>query len=738
MNFPGLSALATSPLRLTPVSSQEQLVFWVQVAALLSLAITLGRLASRLGQPPVVGQLLAGVILGPTVFGAVWRSGFAWFLPSGDLVQSSLLLAISTLSLAVLLLTAGFETDITLLRRLGRPASWVTVGSLLIPVGAGVLVGLALPVSLRGPSGGALSFALLVGVALGASSLPVIAEIVGHLGATRRDFGQITLAAGTVNDAGAFLLIALAVALAGQGALSQLARLVIGLLVLGGLVYVFGQTIIDRLLRLARRSGPDHGAPNTHPSLAISLAVAMVAAALVQLVGIEGALGSFVAGVVLARSRFGDAETFRFLAQMSSVFFAPLYFASAGLEANLILLRQPETALVFGCLVIVGTTTKFFGSYLGAALGGLPRLERVALGVGLNGRGTVQVIAGTVGLGAGIIGGGTYTAIVAMALLTSLATPPLLRRVVRRWEGSPAERDRLDREARWASHLMVRPERVLLVSDNEVAGSDALFLADRAWPSDAPFTVVTCGAVTPLAQGSFDKGDARTIDGQTVARSEIVAAVRSELKLGCAALIIGTHLDQTGPDGPSTLLQELLPVAQLPLMIVLRGSGPADPRVLVTLRQILVAMSAGRASRASMEFGYSLAERTGAKVRLLRIDTTPRGWRSLRLDRLISRRIGPRGQRSAEETALEQAIAQAESYHVTATAELQSHSQYARGVANAAAGDDLIVLGVHPVATADGTYLGPAAEMLLEIAPNRSVFIAIPDGGTSVRSGSRR
>ncbi len=727
MGFLGLSALAASPLRITPVSGHEQLVFWVELAALLSLAVALGRLAARWGQPPVVGQLLAGVVLGPTVFGQIWRSGFAWFLPSGDLVQSSLLLAISTLSLAVLLLTVGFETDITLLRRLGRPASWVTTGSLLIPVGAGILVGLALPVSLRGPSGGAVSFALIVGVALGASSLPVIAEIVAHLGATRRDFGQITLAAGTVNDAGAFLLIALAVAVSGQGALSQLAKVLIGLLLLGALVYIFGQTVIDRLLRLARGGGPDHGTPNTHPSLAVSLVVAMVAAALVQLIGIEGAIGAFVAGVVLARSRFGDAETFRFLSQLSSVFFAPLYFASAGLEANLLLLRQPETALVFGCLVVVGTTTKFFGSYLGATLGGLPRLERVALGVGLNGRGTVQVIAGTVGIGAGIIGGGTYTAIVAMALVTSLATPPLLRRVIRRWEGSPAERARLDLEARFAAHIMVKPGRVLVVADNEVAGVAALQLADTTWPTDAQFTVIYCSDRPSLSRASLDPRSSRSVDWQSVERREVDNAVRSELKLGSVALVIGSGPPRATANVPSTLLTDLLAVAQLPIVIVFRDDSRHAPESPPIPRQLLVTISEGRPSRASLEFGYSLAERTGAQVRLLRIDTSSRRWRSFRIDRGVLRRLGRRRQRSAEELALEQAMSQARGYGVTATAELKTRGDYAKGVATSAAQQDLVILGVHPVATAEGLYFGPAAELLLEATPDRCVFIAVPD-----------
>ncbi len=722
-----LSALAASPLRLSPVSANQQLVFWVQIATLLLLAVGLGRLASRLGQPPVIGQLLAGVVLGPTVFGTLWPTGFQWFLPKGELVQSSLLLAISTLSLAVVLLSVGFETDITLLRRLGRPAAWVAAGSLVLPLGAGVVVGLLLPASVRGPAGGPISFSLLVGVALGASSLPVIAEIVGHMGAIRRDFGQITLAAGTVNDSIAFVLIALAVALAGQGAVSQLARVVIGLLVLGALAAIFAQPLVDRLLRVARRGGPERGAPNSHPSLAICLVVAMVAAALVQLVGIEGALGAFVAGVVLARSRFGDAETFRFLSQLSSAFFAPLYFGTAGLEANLVLLRHPETALVFGSLVVVGGATKFAGSYLGAVLGRLPKLERVALGVALNGRGTVQVIAGTVGLSAGIIGSGTYTAIVAMSLVTSLATPPLLRKVVRRWEGSPSERQRLDREARLASHLMVTQERVLVVTDQEVSGAAGLRLADLAWPVEAQFTVLACDGALDLGDRGLEFTQTRAVEWRRIDRSELLETVRSELKLGCGAVVVGAEYRPDGSEVPSTLLQDLLPVAPVPLVIML-GRGDAElPAESSSAPRLLVPVSGASASRAALEVAYSFAERTGSAVQLLHVDTAPKGWRGLRPGRLVYRRLRPQRARRAADALLTQALAMSATYHVTATANVQRHSDYDQGLLEAATGKDMVILGVRLVETENGAYLGAAAEALLERAAGPVVLVSLPN-----------
>lgn len=715
----------SSPLRLAPVTSHEQAVFWVQLASLLLLALLLGALANRIGQPPVVGQLLAGIVLGPTVFGEVSKAAFNWFLPEGAMVQSSLLLAVSTLSLAVLLLTVGFETDITLLRRLGRPASWVTAGSLLIPLVAGLIAASLLPAGARGPSGTPLAFSLLVGIAIAASSLPVIAEIVSHLGVTRRDFGQITLAAGTVNDAAAFVLIALAVALAGGGAVPQLARVGLGVLVLGGIVLVFAQPLVDRVLSLARLHGPDRTKADAHPSLAVCLVAAMVAAALVQLVGIEGALGAFVAGVILARSRFGDAETFRFLTQLSSAFFAPLYFATAGLEANLLLLGKPQTAVVFAVLVAVGVVAKFAGSYIGATIGRLPNLERVALGVGLNGRGTVQVIAGTVGLAAGIIGSGTYTAIVAMSLVTSMATPPLLRRVVSRWEGSPAERRRLDLEARMEAQTLVTDKGLLVLANSGDAAIAALQLTARAWPEAAPVTVVSTVPHNESTREASKRQGSRPIDWVFAADHDVATTVSDALKLGYGAVIVASGEDSGSPGPRPDLLTKILPVGAVPL-VILPAASVTRPQTGERPERLLVPISASRASHAALELGYSIGEREGRPVHIVHIDTGLRSLRSWRPGRLVPRRLQAQRHRRAADAVLTEAIAMSRAYSVQVSADNPSDRAFETSLAAATAASGTIILGVRPVVTEDSVYFGEVAALLLDRAPERTIMVALP------------
>ncbi|MBT5581669.1 MAG: sodium:proton antiporter, partial [Acidimicrobiaceae bacterium] len=178
---------------LTPLDEHQLLVFWTQLLVLLVFARVCGEIMRRINLPSVIGQLAAGVILGPSIFGRVWPSGFHWFLPEGE-ISSGALLAVSWIGVALLLVTAGFETDLGLIRRLGRAAMLVTGFSLVVPLIGGLIVGFSLPESFIGAESDRTVFALFVAAALSVSALAVIAKILSELGLMRRDFGQITVA----------------------------------------------------------------------------------------------------------------------------------------------------------------------------------------------------------------------------------------------------------------------------------------------------------------------------------------------------------------------------------------------------------------------------------------------------------------------------------------------------------------------------------------------------------------
>jgi Kef-type K+ transport system membrane component KefB len=314
---------------LTPVGEHELLLLWIQLVVLLVTARSLGLLAQRFRQPRVVGELAAGVLVGPSIAGRLFPDLVGWLFP-GDAVQSALLLSVAWLGILLLLLVTGFETDLDLLRRLGRPVVGLSLGSLVIPLAMGFALGWIMPASLWGAGADRLSFAAFIAVALAISSLPVIAKIMTEMGLMRRNVGQLTIAAAIVNDLIGWMLLGVAVGLFSAGTVE-----VRGLLITLGSVVVFlvlgltvGQRIVDQVLRRARSAGGFASA------LTATIAVMLILGAITQAMGVEAVLGALVAGVVLGRSRYQRHDVRRSVEVLSSSIFAPIFFATAGLYVD--------------------------------------------------------------------------------------------------------------------------------------------------------------------------------------------------------------------------------------------------------------------------------------------------------------------------------------------------------------------------------------------------------------------
>lgn len=189
-----------------PLSEHQLLVFWLQLLILIGVARGLGGLMRRVGQPAVVGELAAGLLIGPTVLGRALPGAFDFLFPD-DPVNSGLLLAVAWIGVALLLVVTGFETDLDLLARLGRSSLTVAVGSLLVPLLFGALLGQALPEIFLGDRGTRFTFSAFIAVALSISALPVVAKILMELNLMRRNIGQVIVAAGMANDVIGWILL---------------------------------------------------------------------------------------------------------------------------------------------------------------------------------------------------------------------------------------------------------------------------------------------------------------------------------------------------------------------------------------------------------------------------------------------------------------------------------------------------------------------------------------------------
>lgn len=429
----------------TQLTAHQMLVFLVQCGSLLLVALLLGRLAMRFGLPAVVGELAAGVLLGPSVLGHLLPPLFGWLTAAGQAEQTHLLDAIAQLGVLLLVGITGAHLDTDAALRHGATALRVGLGGLLVPLGLGVAVGFYLPDELLAETTQRSTFAMFVGVAMCVSAIPVIAKTLTDMNLLHRDLGQLVLTAGVVDDAAGWFLLSVVSAMATGGVRAAKVGLSVAYLVgFVLLVALVGRRLVRLAFRLAARSS-DPGV-----SSATAVVVILAGAAITQSLGLEAVFGAFVAGILVGSPRVVEPARLAGLRSTVLAVLAPLFLATAGLRMDLTALGDPlvlVSALVVMAAAVVG---KFVGAYLGARTSRLSRREALALGAGMNARGVVEVVVALVGLQLGVLTVATYTIVVLVAIATSLMAPPLLRAAMSGIGLNPDEEVRRAAHAEWS------------------------------------------------------------------------------------------------------------------------------------------------------------------------------------------------------------------------------------------------------------------------------------------------
>lgn len=397
----------------------------LQILLLLALIIPVAKLAAaganRIGQPAVFGEIIAGLVLGPTVLNVL---GWSVFVPTAAplhhvAVEESLLgfvRSVADLGVILLMFVAGLETELTEMRRVGKVAFWAALGGVLLPFvgGAATAAVFGQPLLFTG---------LFIGTILTATSVSISAQTLMELGALRSPEGSTILGAAVIDDVLGILVLSVVVALArAHGSLDAWA-LVLVLLRMGGF---FGAAIlVGRALgpvsRWAERLAVSQGV------LAIVLAIAFFYAWAAEYVGGVAAItGSYVAGVLFAQTPAKHAIN-RGIHPLTYSLFVPVFFISLGLQANA---RELGPQWLFTVvLVVVAILTKALGCGGFARLAGFGSREALRVGVGMISRGEVGLIVAGYGLAAGLIGRDVFSAAVLVVLVTTMVTPPLLRLV---------------------------------------------------------------------------------------------------------------------------------------------------------------------------------------------------------------------------------------------------------------------------------------------------------------------
>jgi Kef-type K+ transport system membrane component KefB len=392
------------------------------LTVVLIVAHLLGALADRVGFVPVVGELLTGLVLGPSILGVLAPGVAALVVPVPVGLE-----VLSSLGLLLLLVLAGTEVDAAALEQSLRPTVALAAGAFVVPFAGGVALGYLLPArylvapELRGP------FALLLGTALSISAVPVAVRVLVDLDAMDRPVGQLTLTAAVAVDAIGWIVLTVVFQLAREGGTDPLAvgRTVIVLAAFAGLVLAVGPTVARSVFAAASRVRSP-----VLTGFSAVVALGLGAAATAVALGLEAILGAFLAGVVVRPAL--DADSAHVFEVATLGLFAPLFFATAGLRVDLTGAVGPEVLAVGGVTLVVAVAGKAIGVAIGAAVTDLSAAETRCLAIGLNARGAMEIVVAALGLSVGLFSPVMYAVVVLVAVLTSVMTPPLLRRALAR------------------------------------------------------------------------------------------------------------------------------------------------------------------------------------------------------------------------------------------------------------------------------------------------------------------
>jgi Kef-type K+ transport system membrane component KefB/nucleotide-binding universal stress UspA family protein len=726
---PAAGAVAAEPAPTAP----SELLFLGQIVALVLLGRLLGEAMQRIGQPAVMGQLLAGLLLGPSVLGLLWPAAQHALFPSNP-AQKAMLDGVAQLGVLMLLLLTGMETDLKLVRRIGRAAVSVSLTGILLPFACGFALGQALPDSLLPHPEARLVASLFLGTALSISSVKIVAMVVREMNFSRRNIGQIILASAIIDDTIGWIIIAVIFSLAGSGTIDvgALAQSLLGTALFLALSLTVGRRIVFALIRWT-----NDNFVSEVPVISVILLVMGGMALTTHAIGVHTVLGAFVAGVLVGESPILTREIDEQLRGLITALFAPVFFGVAGLSADLTILGDTRLLALTGGLVLIASVGKFAGAFIGGELGGLRWRESLALASGMNARGSTEVIIATIGLSMGVLSRDLFTMIVAMAILTTMAMPPMLRAALRRLPLGRAEKERLEREALEATSFLPNVERLLLAVDNSANGKFASRLAGcLAGARGLPVTVLQLGrrpkraetadAKATGAEAAVKAGAKTTaaveakVEEQKPAKVPITtregesapdSAVAEEARKGYDMLVVGLAKTLTAKGAFQRHVARTAGGFDGPLAVVI-ARGDHLERPTESRMRILLPVTGTPVSRRATEIAVALARANDAPLAALYVASSESGRRRATATR------------RHEEEILKDTVALADRYRTPISTALRVDVAPDEAILREAARGnyDLIVMGVNR-RQGDTLFFGNVAASVLAKAAASVLFV---------------
>ena len=406
------------------METHDLTALFLALGVLLAAARGLGELARRCKQPEVLGEILAGIILGPTIMGVLAPGLMAALFPTEGPAATALT-GLTTLSITLFLLVAGLEVDLPTMRQHGKVAFGIGLWGMLVPFALGFGVALSAPGLLeQQPRASAVVVALFFGTALSISALPVIARVLMDLNIYRTRVGAVAIGAAFGDNLFGTVMFATILGLMGAQAQNGWVIGARALVALGfaALMLTVVRGSVHRALpwietHMSRSSG-----------VGFALCLTLLGAALSEALGVHAILGAFLVGVVVGDSTHFREQTRAAILHFVSAFFAPLFFATIGLHVNFA--RSFDWRLVLVVLALA-TAGKLVGCGLSARASGWTGRESAAIGFAMNARGAMEIVFGLLGYQHGIISERMLVALIVMAIATSMMSGPAMQRLLR-------------------------------------------------------------------------------------------------------------------------------------------------------------------------------------------------------------------------------------------------------------------------------------------------------------------
>ena len=606
-------------------------IFAAELILLLLAGRLLGEGLSRLGQPALFGQLLAGVLLGPSIFGALFPELRQVLFPDSKTLKS-MIDGIAQTGILLLLLLTGMETNLALIQRRRRAVVSSSLFGIAVPFACGVALAYALPGEVIPDHSTRLVTALFLGTALAISAVKIVAMVLMEIGAIRRDLGQLILATAILDDTIAWIIIAVISGIAAHGTVDLAS---IGASLAGTALFLAFSFTVGRRLVAALIVWVNDNLTIEVPVITAILVVMLAMALTTELICVHTALGAFIAGVLIGQSPILTEHIEGQLRGFIMAFFSPVFFAVAGLGMDLRTLLNPTLALFTLAVVLVASVGKFSGALIGGRVGGLTTRESLALAVGLNGRGSTEVIIATIGLSMGALGNQLYTMIVAMAVITTMAMPPMVRWMMARVPLGEEEARRLEKEDAEETERLPKMERALVYVDDSPNGRLAARLAGlfaarqkvlttvleaEAVEERGPEEAAAHRHVAEAAEATSTLLESRraTPKGLVTERPSAEAdALEKEIGRGYDIAFVGVDRPIVDAARFDPRLQRLVTGFEGPVAIAVNGAGAAGPADVPL--DILLPAAGTQDARLATEIAIALGDASKGAVSALHV-----------------------------------------------------------------------------------------------------------------------